>query len=78
MNRFLFLLVVGLLAVAGCNDAKSTPGGVKATAGDTDVTANLRKLTAEDRALTQAQKLCPVTDEPLGSMGVPIKLTVKD
>lgn len=78
MNRSFTLIVVGLLAVAGCNETKPTAGGVKPAAADSDVTANLEKLTPDDRALAQSQKLCPVTDEPLGSMGVPIKLTVKD
>ena len=34
------------------------------------------KLSAEDRTLAEQQKICPVTEEPLGSMGTPIKLTV--
>ena len=38
----------------------------------------LAALSEDDRALAVAQKTCPVTDEPLGSMGTPVKLTVKD
>lgn len=34
------------------------------------------KLNAADRVLAIAQKTCPVTKKPLGSMGTPIKLTV--
>lgn len=34
----------------------------------------LAKLPPEDRTLAESQRLCPVTDEPLGSMGTPIKL----
>ena len=41
------------------------------------IRANLGKLSAADRALAQAQKTCPVTDLPLGSMGVPIKVDVE-
>jgi Cu(I)/Ag(I) efflux system membrane fusion protein len=41
------------------------------------VRANLDKLDPEDRKLAEAQRLCPVTGEPLGSMGKPIKLSVK-
>ena len=34
-------------------------------------------LSAEDQALADAQKVCPVSDEELGSMGAPVKLIVK-
>jgi hypothetical protein len=37
----------------------------------------LAKLSPEDRALAVKQKNCPVTDEPLGSMGTPIKVAVE-
>jgi hypothetical protein len=39
--------------------------------------ANLAKLTAADQALAKRQKLCPVTELPLGSMGPPLKRTVE-
>jgi hypothetical protein len=81
MKKFTALLVAALLVSAGCNDAKPTAGSsttTKAAGADNDVAANLGKLSAEDRSIADAQKLCPITDEPLGSMGVPIKLTIKD
>jgi hypothetical protein len=81
MNRFAALLVAGLLAATGCNEAKTTFSSVaapKSKSEDGDVAANLGKLSPEDRTIAEAQKLCPVTDEPLGSMGVPIKLDFKD
>jgi hypothetical protein len=37
----------------------------------------LAKLAPEDRALAEKQKTCPVSGEPLGSMGVPYKVTVQ-
>ncbi|HUE75146.1 MAG TPA: efflux RND transporter periplasmic adaptor subunit [Pirellulaceae bacterium] len=40
------------------------------------ISANLAKLSAADRKLVLAQKDCPITGEPLGSMGVPPKLDV--
>lgn len=40
------------------------------------ITAALSKLSAEDRALAERQKVCPVTNIPLGSMGTPIKVNV--
>ena len=47
-------------------------------AADTEVQEALAELPEADRAAATAQKTCPVTDEPLGSMGKPFKLTVKD
>jgi hypothetical protein len=44
---------------------------------DSDVSEELAKLPPEDRALAEKQKVCPVTDAPLGSMGVPFKVTVR-
>ena len=39
---------------------------------------NLAQLSDEDRAAAEQQKDCPVSGESLGSMGKPIKMTVKD
>lgn len=44
---------------------------------ETKIRDNLAKLSPEDRKLAEAQKICPITDGPLGSMGVPPKLMVK-
>jgi Cu(I)/Ag(I) efflux system membrane fusion protein len=38
---------------------------------------NIAKLAAGDREQALAQRLCPVSGEPLGSMGVPIKVVLK-
>lgn len=51
----------------------------EASAADEDqaeIEAALAKLAPEDRALAEKQKTCPVTYEPLGSMGTPIKVSV--
>jgi Cu(I)/Ag(I) efflux system membrane fusion protein len=59
----------------------STPPGPPASGPEAEIQANLNKLLPrEDRALAEAQKFCPVSGERLGdpSMGVPIKVTVKD
>ena len=46
---------------------------------DAKIQANLAKLSDDDRKLAAAQKWCAVeTDHPLGSMGAPIKVMVKD
>jgi hypothetical protein len=39
--------------------------------------ANVAKLPAADRPLAKRQQVCPITNLPLGSMGVPYKMTVQ-
>lgn len=39
--------------------------------------AELAKLSPADQTLARAQKLCPITSEPLGSMGVPARVEVQ-
>jgi len=39
---------------------------------------NIAKLPQADRELALAQRICPISGEPLGSMGVPVKITLKD
>jgi len=41
-----------------------------------DVTDAMASLSETDRAAALAQKVCPVSDEMLGGMGTPIKVTV--
>jgi len=38
---------------------------------------NIAELPAEDRELALAQRTCPITGKPLGSMGVPYKITLR-
>ena len=76
MNRCLALVFVAALA-AGCTESAPTPSAASADKGD-KIKAALDKLSPEDRALAEQQKYCPETDEPLGSMGTPIKVMVKD
>lgn len=51
--------------------------GDHADGDNAEIVAALAKLPAEDRALAEQQKLCPVSGEPLGAMGAPIKIDVK-
>ncbi len=39
-----------------------------------EIELELAKLSPDDRELVLAQKICPVSEEPLGSMGKPIKV----
>lgn len=60
------------------SDGKSgSAGGHGKHEHSATVTASLAKLSETDRASAEKQMMCPVSDEHLGSMGVPIKLTVK-
>lgn len=60
---------------AGCVEAvKADPG--KYLTGKPEIVVTT--ATKEDSALIAAQKTCPVMDEPLGSMGNPIKVMVGD
>ena len=44
---------------------------------DPEIAAALASLSPEDRDLAEKQKICPVTKEPLGSMGTPEKVEVE-
>lgn len=60
---------------AGCADAV-TANPAKYAAGRPEITVT--SATEADAALVKRQAKCPVMDEPLGSMGQPIKVMVGD
>jgi hypothetical protein len=66
-----------------------TSGGQKSESPQTTVTTaakaaeipasalkNIEKLPAKDQPLAKEQKMCPITDQPLGSMGVPVAVAL--
>lgn len=55
----------------------SAPVAPKLSKEEQKIQAALAKLSPADRVLAEAQKVCPVTDEPLGIMGAPIKVMVR-
>lgn len=62
-------------------DDDATPAEVGETSAvevklSEDEIAQIEKLPAEEQVLALAQKVCPSSDEPLGSMGEPIKVSV--
>jgi len=63
------------------SEASNAPGGLMAKdvpgAAKADVANGLAELSPEDRAAAIKQGVCPVSGEPLGSMGKPAKVTVK-
>ena len=76
LSHWLGLLVlasIGLVS-AGCSSSTADKQGKEGGEGK----AGLAKLGPEDRRLAEAQGWCPITDEPLGSMGVPVKLKIED
>lgn len=73
------LALLAALAAAGCSggDEKPMPKKGKAATAE-EVRAAREKLDPADRALADEQEFCVVaTKQRLGSMGVPVKLTVK-
>src|SRR5579884_2359597 len=42
-----------------------------------NIAANLAKLDADERSLAEVQSVCPITGDPLGTLGVPVKITLK-
>ena len=84
--RFAMLFSAVLFAAGvfvGCSGQNAdSPSGGQATedwkAGlDEDVIAGLSALSDADRTEAIAQKVCPVTDKQLGSMGAPPQVTVE-
>ncbi len=83
--RFCFWLALLLVApfAAGCEDkpdpsanpsAPPTPSPSTAavlTEEQAEIEKALAQLDPADRALAEKQKICPVAEEPLGSMGKP-------
>ncbi|RIK72256.1 MAG: hypothetical protein DCC67_19515 [Planctomycetota bacterium] len=72
-------------ALVGCQAEQPQPTAATAPEASatenqptTEVERELAKLPPEDRAQAAAQKICPVSEQPLGSMGTPIKVTVGD
>ena len=82
----LFIVLLGVATILGCSakdDAQ--PSATTTSQPDNswkeglaeDVVKDLSQLSDADRVAALAQKLCPVSDKPLGSMGKPPKLTVE-
>jgi hypothetical protein len=85
-NRVLFMAAAFALSLSfvGCAGEKEagtpTPQAETPVAGDSSVNPEveqaLAQLSPEDRLLAEQQKTCPVGNQPLGSMGAPIKLNI--
>jgi hypothetical protein len=78
---FVFALLTVLVGCSGGDPGKptittATQSAQTSTEEDAKVNEAMAKLSPEDRAKAEAQNICPVSNEPLGSMGTPIKVTV--
>ncbi len=63
----------------GSPEGEANPADVQeafAQAMTSEIEASLASLSAEDRERAIKQKICPFSEEPLGSMGTPIKVAV--
>ncbi len=74
LRRRTIAISLGMLIFVGCGTSHTPKSANKITS--TPVAETLAKLPLEDRQAATAQRLCAVSEEPLGSMGVPIKLTI--
>jgi RND family efflux transporter MFP subunit len=57
--------------------APPSPSSRLGDAKSAKINAALAKLGPEDRQIAEQQSLCPETENPLGEMGVPVKISVK-
>jgi len=83
----LVILAAAAFWMSGCGTFSNGPPPISSQArhdhGDhnhgvtSEIAQQFAKLSPEDRAAAERQRICPVTDEPLGSMGVPLKVKVK-
>ena len=74
----LFGILASSLAADGQNVPWKDAGPQKHTpAVTTGDTKSLAAVSKTDKELIEKQKTCPVTDQPLGSMGQPVKVVVK-
>ncbi len=65
------LVAIGLI-LTGCSEEQ--PSQQPSASPEEDAFA---ELSPEDRALAEKQKTCPVSGDPLGSMGKPYKVTIQ-
>jgi hypothetical protein len=73
------LLGGGLVGTALADAPTAPKPADKASEDEAKIKANLAKLSDADRKEAEAQRFCAVENEDrLGSMGVPVKILIKD
>ena len=80
-TRLLGALVAMIVSVTlGCGENNDAPADAEpeselnGMADNEEEELDFEGLSLEDRKLAKAQKVCPVSDQKLGSMGTPIKI----
>jgi hypothetical protein len=87
MIRRTWWAALAVLVCVGCADSGSTPPADTSSAAtapaettpvelSADDLAQIDKLPEADRQAAKDQKVCVIAGEPLGSMGMPIKMEV--
>lgn len=73
-------LFVAFLGSAGCGSSSPPENGnsKKVSPAQETQQKNLQKLPIVDRSAAERQRDCPVSGKPLGSMGKPLKVVVKN
>ena len=78
-----FAIVISLGLALGCSEKQAESVVTEQHSHDAPMTEEkpemndpFAELSATDRKVAEAQKMCPVSDQALGSMGTPIKVTV--
>ncbi len=78
---------IAFAALTGCSGSSAPtskasipvePKAAEVTPVDPEIAASIALLPAEERKLAEEQKNCPITGEPLGSMGMPLKVMLND
>jgi hypothetical protein len=72
---------VAITGTSGGTKAESPQAVTTPSAASADISAkalaNIEKLPPEDQKLAKEQRLCPITNQPLGSMGVPVVISLE-
>lgn len=75
------LMLAPVMALSlGCRPqpmADEAPAAAANPEMDAKIAAAIAELPEAERAAAEAQKICPVSGEPLGSMGTPMKVAVE-
>jgi len=71
---------MGSIYIGGSGAGRTGGTTVRPTTPDDEaeqIAAAMQKLSPADRKLAQAQRMCPIRHEPLGTMGVPVRLELE-
>jgi hypothetical protein len=77
----LFAGVCLMAMIVGCTkpaaEKTTSENEAEKVSANAEIPEGIAELSPEDQKLALAQKICPVSGEPLGSMGKPPKITLE-